>query len=80
MLHTFPLVEISSLCDCSLCCVLKDLSYSQSLGSKLLLAVYKGIAPGEERKALPSMDVSSRRLADGLVQLAFSLGGQVGNT
>ncbi|KAM9553657.1 DNA-dependent protein kinase catalytic subunit [Salvelinus alpinus] len=54
----------------------QDLSYSQSLGSKLLLAVYKGIAPGEERKALPSMDVSSRRLADGLVQLAFSLGGQ----
>uniref|UniRef100_A0A8C7HZ68 DNA-dependent protein kinase catalytic subunit n=1 Tax=Oncorhynchus kisutch TaxID=8019 RepID=A0A8C7HZ68_ONCKI len=55
---------------------LSSLLYSQSLGSKLLLAVYKGIAPGEERKALPSMDVSSRRLADGLVQLAFSLGGQ----
>ncbi|KAL1006455.1 hypothetical protein UPYG_G00072620 [Umbra pygmaea] len=54
----------------------QDSSYARSLGSKLLLAVYKGIAPGEERKALPSMDVSSRRLADGLVELAFSLGGQ----
>ncbi|KAK6293153.1 hypothetical protein J4Q44_G00366540 [Coregonus suidteri] len=54
----------------------QDPSYAQSLESELLLAVYKGIAPGEERKALPSMDVSSRRLADGLVQLAFSLGGQ----
>ncbi|KAJ8010680.1 hypothetical protein DPEC_G00077640 [Dallia pectoralis] len=54
----------------------QDASYARSLGSKLLLAVYQGIAPGEERKALPSMDVSSRRLADGLVQLAFSLGGQ----
>uniref|UniRef100_A0A3P9A875 DNA-dependent protein kinase catalytic subunit n=1 Tax=Esox lucius TaxID=8010 RepID=A0A3P9A875_ESOLU len=54
----------------------QDSSYARSLGSKLLLAVYKGIAPGEERKALPSMDVSSRRLADGLLQLAFSLGAQ----
>lgn len=42
------------------------------------MAVYKGIAPGEDRKSLPSMDVSSRKLANGLVQLAFSLGDQVG--
>ncbi|XP_066538129.1 DNA-dependent protein kinase catalytic subunit [Hoplias malabaricus] len=53
----------------------KDVGYS-SLGSKLLTAVYKGIAPGEDRKSLPSMDVSSRKLASGLVQLAFSLGDQ----
>ncbi|KAL2085629.1 hypothetical protein ACEWY4_018949 [Coilia grayii] len=54
----------------------KDVSYSHGLGSRLLLAVYKGIAPGEDRKSLPSMDVGSRKLADGLVQLSFSLGGQ----
>ncbi|KAI4886986.1 hypothetical protein NFI96_023481, partial [Prochilodus magdalenae] len=54
----------------------QDAGYSSSLGSKLLTAVYKGIAPGEDRKSLPSMDVSSRKLADGLVQLAFSLGDQ----
>lgn len=55
----------------------QDLAYSSSLGSRLLMAVYKGIAPGENRKSLPSMDVSSRKLANGLVQLAFSLGDQV---
>ncbi|KAF4089760.1 hypothetical protein AMELA_G00069750 [Ameiurus melas] len=54
----------------------QDLTYSSSLGSRLLMAVYKGIAPGENRKSLPSMDVSSRKLANGLVQLAFSLGDQ----
>lgn len=57
--------------------VIKDPCYARSLGSKLVSAVYKGIAPGEDRKALPSLDISSRRLADGLLQLAFSLGGQV---
>uniref|UniRef100_A0A8C5FRE6 DNA-dependent protein kinase catalytic subunit n=1 Tax=Gadus morhua TaxID=8049 RepID=A0A8C5FRE6_GADMO len=40
---------------------------------KLLMTVYKGIAPGEDRKALPPLDINSRRLADGLLQLAFSL-------
>ncbi|KAG7330004.1 hypothetical protein KOW79_006226 [Hemibagrus wyckioides] len=54
----------------------QDLADSSSLGSRLLMAVYKGIAPGENRKSLPSMDVSSRKLANGLVQLAFSLGDQ----
>uniref|UniRef100_A0AAR2IVV3 DNA-dependent protein kinase catalytic subunit n=1 Tax=Pygocentrus nattereri TaxID=42514 RepID=A0AAR2IVV3_PYGNA len=54
----------------------QDAGYCSSLGSKLLTAVYKGIAPGEDRKSLPSMDVTSRKLANGLVQLAFSLGDQ----
>ncbi|XP_067887902.1 DNA-dependent protein kinase catalytic subunit isoform X2 [Heterodontus francisci] len=46
------------------------------MNSKLLSSVYKGIAPGDERKSLPSIDVSSKMLADGLLQLSFSLGGQ----
>jgi len=41
------------------------------------MAVYKGIAPGEERKALPSLDINTKSLADGLLQLAFSLNQQV---
>lgn len=41
------------------------------------MTVYKGIAPGEDRKALPSLDVNTKRLADGLLQLAFSLSQQV---
>lgn len=56
---------------------LKDSSYGKKLGSQLLMTVYKGIAPGEERKALPSLDVNTRRVADGLLQLAFSLSQQV---
>ncbi|KAI1889250.1 hypothetical protein AGOR_G00177210 [Albula goreensis] len=52
-------------------------SFCSSLGSRLLSVVYSGIAPSEERKSLPSIDVSSRRLANGLLQLAFSLGGQI---
>lgn len=58
----------------------QDVAYSSSLGSRLLMAVYKGIAPGENRKSLPSMDVSNRKLANGLVQLAFSLSDQVSTT
>ncbi|XP_071387705.1 DNA-dependent protein kinase catalytic subunit [Centroberyx affinis] len=54
----------------------QDTAYAESLGSRLLMAVYKGIAPGEDRKALPSLDINSRRLADGLLQLAFSLSQQ----
>ncbi|XP_075444614.1 LOW QUALITY PROTEIN: DNA-dependent protein kinase catalytic subunit [Ascaphus truei] len=46
------------------------------VGSKLLSVVYKGIAPGDERKSLPSLDISSKRLAEGLLQLAFNFGGQ----
>uniref|UniRef100_A0A803VG36 DNA-dependent protein kinase catalytic subunit n=1 Tax=Ficedula albicollis TaxID=59894 RepID=A0A803VG36_FICAL len=44
-----------------------------SLGSKLLSVVYKGIAPGGERISLPSLDVSSKQLADSLLQLAFAI-------
>nr|XP_033789602.1 DNA-dependent protein kinase catalytic subunit isoform X2 [Geotrypetes seraphini] len=47
-----------------------------TVGSKLLSVVYKGIAPGDEKKSLPSLDISSKRLADGVLQLAFDLGGQ----
>lgn len=54
----------------------QDASYGLSLGSKLLTSVYKSIAPGNDRKSLPSMDVGSRKLADRLVQLAFCLGDQ----
>ncbi|XP_042320371.1 DNA-dependent protein kinase catalytic subunit [Sceloporus undulatus] len=46
------------------------------IGSKLMLVVYKGIAPGDERKSLPSLDISSKRLAEGLLQLAFAFGVQ----
>ncbi|XP_068437827.1 DNA-dependent protein kinase catalytic subunit [Clinocottus analis] len=61
-----------------LCSILhsQDGTYAKSLGSRLLMAVYKGIAPGEERKALPSLDINTKRLADGLLQLAFSLNQQ----
>ncbi|XP_062986775.1 DNA-dependent protein kinase catalytic subunit [Elgaria multicarinata webbii] len=45
-------------------------------GSKLILVVYKGIAPADERKSLPSLDVNSKQLADGLLHLAFAFGVQ----
>uniref|UniRef100_A0A3B5Q076 DNA-dependent protein kinase catalytic subunit n=1 Tax=Xiphophorus maculatus TaxID=8083 RepID=A0A3B5Q076_XIPMA len=45
----------------------QDAAYGSSLGHKLLMTVYKGIAPGGDRKALPSLDVNTRRLADGLL-------------
>uniref|UniRef100_A0A8D3BVD0 DNA-dependent protein kinase catalytic subunit n=1 Tax=Scophthalmus maximus TaxID=52904 RepID=A0A8D3BVD0_SCOMX len=51
----------------------QDSAYADSLGSRLLMTVYKGIAPGEDRKALPSLDINTRRVADGLLQLAFCL-------
>ncbi|XP_059900479.1 DNA-dependent protein kinase catalytic subunit [Gadus macrocephalus] len=54
----------------------KDATYASALSSRLLMTVYKGIAPGEDRKALPPLDINSRRLADGLLQLAFSLSQQ----
>uniref|UniRef100_A0A8C8B914 DNA-dependent protein kinase catalytic subunit n=1 Tax=Otus sunia TaxID=257818 RepID=A0A8C8B914_9STRI len=47
-----------------------------SVGSKLLSVVYKGIAPGGERLSLPSLDISSKRLADRLLQLAFAIDDQ----
>ncbi|CAL8293471.1 unnamed protein product [Lota lota] len=54
----------------------QDVTYASALSSRLLMTVYKGIAPGEDRKALPPLDINSRRLADGLLQLAFSLSQQ----
>ncbi|XP_070708776.1 DNA-dependent protein kinase catalytic subunit [Pempheris klunzingeri] len=54
----------------------QDATYGKSLGSRLLMTVYKGIAPGEDRKALPSLDINTKRLADSLLQLAFSLSEQ----
>ncbi|CAK6951979.1 LOW QUALITY PROTEIN: DNA-dependent protein kinase catalytic subunit [Scomber scombrus] len=54
----------------------QDAAYTTSLGSRLLMTVYKGIAPGEDRKALPSLDINTKRLADDLLQLAFSLSQQ----
>ncbi|XP_041669965.1 DNA-dependent protein kinase catalytic subunit [Cheilinus undulatus] len=51
----------------------QDAVFTKSLGSKLLMTVYKGIAPGEDRKSLPSLDINTKRLADGLLQLSFSL-------
>uniref|UniRef100_A0A3Q3H3L0 DNA-dependent protein kinase catalytic subunit n=1 Tax=Labrus bergylta TaxID=56723 RepID=A0A3Q3H3L0_9LABR len=55
----------------------QDAVYARSLGSRLLMTVYKGIAPGEDRKALPSLDINTKRLADGLLQLSFSLSEQL---
>lgn len=43
------------------------------------MMVFKGIAPGQAGEALPSLDSSTKRLADGLLQLAFSLNQQVGS-
>ncbi|XP_071593605.1 DNA-dependent protein kinase catalytic subunit [Heliangelus exortis] len=47
-----------------------------SVASKLLSVVYRGIAPGGERISLPSLDISSKRLADRLLQLAFAIDNQ----
>uniref|UniRef100_A0A8B9FQM5 DNA-dependent protein kinase catalytic subunit n=1 Tax=Amazona collaria TaxID=241587 RepID=A0A8B9FQM5_9PSIT len=47
-----------------------------SVGSKLLSVIYKGIAPGGERVSLPLLDISSKKLADRLLQLAFDIDDQ----
>ncbi|XP_014388389.1 PREDICTED: uncharacterized protein LOC106724666, partial [Myotis brandtii] len=66
--------------------VLHDVLPSQSIdqhhyiGTKLLSLVYKSIAPGHERQCLPSLDPSCKRLASGLLELAFAFGGLVGKT
>ncbi|XP_017736835.1 PREDICTED: DNA-dependent protein kinase catalytic subunit isoform X2 [Rhinopithecus bieti] len=46
-----------------------------SIGTELLSLVYKGIAPGDERQCLPSLDLSCKQLASGLLELAFAFGG-----
>lgn len=56
----------------------KGVSLHCETGSKLLLVIYKGIAPGDERKSLPSLDMSCKRLAEGVLHLAFAFGVQVG--
>ncbi|XP_070248944.1 DNA-dependent protein kinase catalytic subunit [Myotis yumanensis] len=61
--------------------VLHDVLPSQSIdqhhyiGTQLLSLVYKSIAPGHERQCLPSLDPSCKRLASGLLELAFAFGG-----
>ncbi|XP_054451411.1 DNA-dependent protein kinase catalytic subunit [Pteronotus mesoamericanus] len=46
-----------------------------SIGTKLLSLVYKSIAPGHEQQCLPSLDPRCKRLANGLLELAFAFGG-----
>lgn len=41
------------------------------------MRVFKGIAPGKNRKALSSLDIRAKTFADDLLQLAFSLNQQV---
>ncbi|XP_061121318.1 DNA-dependent protein kinase catalytic subunit isoform X2 [Syngnathus typhle] len=53
-----------------LCSILKN--QDSDPAKSLLLTVYNGIAPGD-RKSLPSLDINSKKLAEGLLQLAFSL-------
>uniref|UniRef100_A0A8C3RFN2 DNA-dependent protein kinase catalytic subunit n=1 Tax=Cyanoderma ruficeps TaxID=181631 RepID=A0A8C3RFN2_9PASS len=53
--------------------LLHSVLHGQAVGSKLLSVVYKGIARGGERVSLPSLDISSKRLADSLLQLAFAM-------
>uniref|UniRef100_A0A452TWS2 DNA-dependent protein kinase catalytic subunit n=1 Tax=Ursus maritimus TaxID=29073 RepID=A0A452TWS2_URSMA len=46
-----------------------------SFGTKLLSLVYKSIAPGDEQEYFHSLDPSCKRLASGLLELAFAFGG-----
>lgn len=48
--------------------VMKDADPAKSL----LLTVYNGIAPGDS-KSLPSLDINTKKIAEGLLQLAFSI-------
>ncbi|XP_045147611.1 DNA-dependent protein kinase catalytic subunit [Echinops telfairi] len=49
-----------------------DLHYS--IGPKLLSMVYKDLTPGEGQ-CPPALDISCKRLASGLLELAFTFGG-----
>ncbi|KAF6100707.1 protein kinase, DNA-activated, catalytic subunit [Phyllostomus discolor] len=53
----------------------QSVDQNHSLGTKLLSLVYKSIAPGHEQQCLPSLDPSCKRLANGLLELAFAFGG-----
>uniref|UniRef100_A0A3Q3H2P1 DNA-dependent protein kinase catalytic subunit n=1 Tax=Labrus bergylta TaxID=56723 RepID=A0A3Q3H2P1_9LABR len=66
-----------SILHSQVCDLRHETALIRSLGSRLLMTVYKGIAPGEDRKALPSLDINTKRLADGLLQLSFSLSEQL---
>uniref|UniRef100_A0A8B9FQC8 DNA-dependent protein kinase catalytic subunit n=1 Tax=Amazona collaria TaxID=241587 RepID=A0A8B9FQC8_9PSIT len=57
-------------------CLIMDGGPPFSVGSKLLSVIYKGIAPGGERVSLPLLDISSKKLADRLLQLAFDIDDQ----
>ncbi|XP_060054547.1 DNA-dependent protein kinase catalytic subunit-like [Erinaceus europaeus] len=46
----------------------------RSIGVKLLSLVYRSIAPGQEGQLLPTLDPSCKRLASGLLELAFAFG------
>ncbi|XP_060247015.1 DNA-dependent protein kinase catalytic subunit isoform X1 [Meriones unguiculatus] len=48
---------------------------SCSIGMRLLSLVYKGIIPTEERQHLQTLDPSCKKLANGLLELAFAFGG-----
>ncbi|XP_044600073.2 DNA-dependent protein kinase catalytic subunit [Equus asinus] len=60
-----------------LCVIIPSQSADQhhSIGTKLLSLVYKSIAPGDEQQCLPSLDPNCKRLASGLLELAFAFGG-----
>ncbi|XP_055968392.1 DNA-dependent protein kinase catalytic subunit [Sorex fumeus] len=45
-----------------------------SIGTKLLFLVYKSIAPADEGQSLSLLDPSCKRLASGLLELAFAFG------
>ncbi|XP_029779032.1 DNA-dependent protein kinase catalytic subunit [Suricata suricatta] len=44
------------------------------VGTKLLHLVYESVAPGDDQQRLPSLDPGCRRLASGLLELAFASG------
>ncbi|XP_023573460.1 DNA-dependent protein kinase catalytic subunit [Octodon degus] len=50
-----------------------------STGTRLLSLVYEGITPGKEGQHLLSLDPSCKRLATGLLELAFAFGGLCGH-
>ncbi|KAG8570891.1 hypothetical protein GDO81_011464 [Engystomops pustulosus] len=52
----------------------QDIDRGFAVGSKLLSVVYKGISAGDDRKSLPSLDVSGKRLAEGILLLSFNFG------
>lgn len=64
--------------DISVSTLFQSADQHHSVGTKLLSLVYRSIAPGREQQCLPSLDPSCKRLASGLLELAFAFGGLVG--